>query len=819
MRRLSLSILIPLIVLVIWGVVNSVFFWQTLGQNYQQALATEQHNLQQFSRQIAFVIRHSHKQLLSTEGETDVVHLLDDGSVRRLLLIDSKKKILLDSQMVLRGKKLQPDLLPDFSVASYTQTLNSGALRQVNSDQLQGQRYQLVQWDDENHHIQSGVLYLNYNFSARWQQHKLDLLKHFLMQFGVAVLVVFILAWLLRRWLVNPVLAMTCSADALKQQQHPLGHMVKAHGELGRLYESIFGIGQMVTSSLAKAKQDEQYWQYALTGSGNGVWEWHISAHKMIYSPQWCQLLGLEPDKVEAEFYEWESRIHEDDHDSFRQSLDQYLSGQIREFKHIHRLLNKKGEYIWVLARGQIVEYEGNTPLRMLGTLSNINEYQQTRQQLEFHYSYDDVTGLVNRRRLLIELEKRLQQRHSDHHYGALLYLDVDHFKNVNDLFDHHIGDALLRLIAKRLRKVTHHKGIVARVSGDEFAILLADLGEQKQTAIREALLFANKVRASMVNGFQIRSNEVNLSMTVGIALFPSRQGSAYEIFRQADIALYHGKESGRSGSHFFIEEMATRVHQRHELQLLMRQAMHSHDMVLYYQPRYNDDYQMVGAETLLRWFDSERGWISPGQFIPLAEESGFIVSLGAWIMRGACRALKQWQDRGLPKTFTTLSVNVSPKQFHRSRFVQETLAIIHEEGCDPNLLELEITEGVLVTNIQETIHKIQQLRDIGVRFSVDDFGTGYSSLAYLNQLPINCLKIDKSFVDEVKADGEHQGTIISTIIAMSENLGLDVIAEGVETDYQLQFLKYRGCHIYQGFLFSQALEPDIFEGLLFKDR
>lgn len=818
MRRISLSLLIPAIVLVVWGIAYGLFFWHSFDQNYHQVLTESQRQIRQFEKQMAYFVGHSDHNQFTDEDEEKLAVLLEDSPVERLLIIDDQQRVLMDSHLLLSGSKITPQALAGFSLARYQQVLQAVAFLPPSSiEQLSGDVYQGVQWGANN--LQRGVVYYSYDLSTAWQQRCQQLYLNLALQVSFVLVVLGFLVWMLRHWFVSPLRFLTRQAHEF-DRENGNEKKVKIRGELRELSQALKDVGAIVSDSQAKEKQTELYWQYALTGSGDGVWNWEVQTQKVIYSPNWCSLLGLDRDKVQNEFFEWESRIHEDEHDAFNEALKRYLREQKTEFKHIHRLLNGKGEYIWVLARGQIVEWDAEEkPLRMIGIISNINDYQNTRKKLEFHYSFDEVTGLSNRRRMLRELATRLDGHKVQNCFGALLYLDVDHFKNVNDLFDHHIGDVLLRLIAKRLKKVTGSKGLVGRVSGDEFAILLYDLGEHRQNAIRSALLFANQIRTNMVEGFQIRSNEVNLSLTIGISMFPDRQATAYEIFRQADIALYHGKERGRSGIHFFIEAMATRVHERHEMQVMMRQAMKNRDMVVYYQPRYNDEYQMVGAESLLRWFDNERGWISPGQFIPLAEESGFIVALGSWVMREACRTLKSWQHQGLPENFKTLSVNVSPKQFHRSRFVQETIAILEEEGCDPNLLELEITEGVLVTNIQETIEKIQQLRDLGIRFSVDDFGTGYSSLAYLNQLPINCLKIDKSFVDEVKADGEHQGTIISTIIAMSENLGLDVIAEGVETNYQLQFLKYRGCHIYQGFLFSQALEPDIFEALLFKDQ
>jgi diguanylate cyclase (GGDEF)-like protein/PAS domain S-box-containing protein len=632
---------------------------------------------------------------------------------------------------------------------------------------------------------------------------------------SVAVLVLLLVALMLRRSIVKPLTELTSATQQIDQLE--LDNLsIQGLGEIGAMEQAIVSMGRSVQHTLADLKASEQRWQFALTGSGDGVWDWDLVTNRICYSKQWAAMLGYKEEEIGDTIGEWDSRVHPDDIKIALKGRQACLMDQEDGREDIHRLKTKSGSYIWVLVRRMVVERgDDGKPSRLIGSQTNISDMRAAQELIKYQSSFDDVTRLVNRRKLLKKLELEIERSRIGSSHGALIYLDIDYFKNVNDMLGHAAGDLLLRLVAHRLSDGRLRQETVARLGGDEFALLLPDLADNRTDAAKKALAIADNIRLRMTKPFTIKGNEIDLTLTTGIALFPNTDSNSTEILRQADIALYQGKDVGRSGIYFFSDEMAEKVQERHHLQQQLRNAINNESMTLYYQPRYNANYEMVGAETLLRWFDNESGWISPGRFIPLAEESGLIVPLGTWVMRGACRALKLWQDKGCPSNFKTLSVNVSPKQFHRSKFVQETLAIIQEEGCDPNLLELEITEGMLVDNVEATIEKIKQLRAIGVRFSVDDFGTGYSSLAYLNKLPINCLKIDKSFINEVQ-NGGSECAIISTIIAMAKNLGLEVIAEGVETEYQLAFLKYRGCLVYQGFYFSEALEPELLEERLF---
>lgn len=814
MRRLSLSILIPIIFFVIASLAQGLLFWRSIDFHQQSLITHTQQRVEHFSKRINGFFRLERSQQQKNENFLNLLTYLQP--FHSIMLIGSNLHILLDSNHQYQGESIE-SVNDYFNSKVFEQAIHTGRAQwYVSGNGLMGTFYDPVITRHPSG-IAKQVFLVEYDLGHEWSLIFRRLLVQALWQWGLIMLGALVMNMLIRRWLVKPLKQISINDIHLPQfPSKPFGR-----GEVAQFGHFLNDLRSSLSTCLSQTQAAESRWQFALDSDMNGIWEWDLVTDKVHFNQQWAQMLKLSAQQLANDIGGWQNYIHSEDKDETLKQFRLYMQGVQDTFMHVHRLVNAQGEIIWVSPRVMMVEKDDDRPLRMVGLFKDISELHRAQEKLVYQSNYDSTTKLANRSRLLEELEQAIDSHAEYQEFGGLFYIDIDNFKNINDLFGHHIGDFILKKVARRLEIRRSHVHTVARISGDEFAILLTHLGQVRQHAVRKLLSIAHQLSNHVRETIEIQNSEVNLNVTIGIALFPHQNNKAYEVFRQADIALYHGKEAGRSKVHFFIEEMASKAHQRHEIQMLMPKAMNNDDMVIYFQPRFNDSYQMTGAETLLRWFDERYGWISPGVFIPMAEESGFVVELGEWVMRGACRKLKQWQDKGIPVQFKTLSVNVSPKQFHRSGFVQEVIDIINQEGCDPTLLELEITEGVLVTNVDETITKLSELRDFGVRFSIDDFGTGYSSLAYLNRLPINCLKIDKSFVDEVVANGTRAGSsaIIATIIAMSENLGIEVVAEGVETDFQMHFLKYRGCRTYQGFLFSEALEPDIFEQLLFNGK
>ncbi len=432
--------------------------------------------------------------------------------------------------------------------------------------------------------------------------------------------------------------------------------------------------------------------------------------------------------------------------------------------------------------------------------------------EIEFLAYYDALTALPNRRLFLdrLSLELLAAKRHQAH--GALLLVDLDHFKNLNDALGHPVGDLLLTQVAERLRCRLRADDTVARLGGDEFAVLLPRLSDLGERAAFEANLVADNLGGALAEPYDLDGHEHQLSVSVGIAMFPAegQASTANDILRHADAALYAAKSAGRNAARFYQPEMQVQADNRLRLGKELRQAVEKGQLVLYYQPQLDGADRVIGAETLLRWVHPERGMVPPGEFIPLAEESGLILAVGEWVLREACRQLAEWGKEGPIADGGRLAVNVSPHQFRRPEFVATVEGILRESGADPKRLELEITEGLLVENVEDAGDKMRQLKDLGVGFAVDDFGTGYSSLAYLKSLPLDMLKVDRSFVRDIASD-PNDAAIVDAIIAMAARLSLLVTAEGVETEEQRRFLQTRGCHRFQGFLYSRPLPVEGF--------
>lgn len=439
---------------------------------------------------------------------------------------------------------------------------------------------------------------------------------------------------------------------------------------------------------------------------------------------------------------------------------------------------------------------------------------QQAEVEIERLAYYDSLTCLPNRKLLSDRLadEILIAERHD--WFGAILFLDLDHFKNLNDSLGHAIGDELLVQFAERLKHQLRKSDFAARLGGDEFVILLTNLGDTVEKAIDSARKATEKILEVLRAPYSLKNYYYHSNSSVGIALFPQQQQNASEILKQADTALYQVKASGRNTFQFYHPQMQEAAYKRLEMEKNLRLAISEQQLLLYYQPQFNHSRQLVGAEVLLRWIHPEQGFITPDQFVPLAEESGLIIEIGNWIFNSVFNKVRVWQETGLLKPHQHISINVSPKQFEQDNFFALLSNIIAETGVSANAIILELTEGAFLSNIDVTIEKMLQLRGLGFTFSVDDFGTGYSSLSYLKRLPLNELKIDKAFIDDLEHDIDDQA-IVKTIIAMSQHLKLSVIAEGVETQPQLSFLQENGCLNYQGYFFSQPLDQSSFENYL----
>ncbi|MEQ1599542.1 MAG: PAS domain S-box protein [Methylotenera sp.] len=442
--------------------------------------------------------------------------------------------------------------------------------------------------------------------------------------------------------------------------------------------------------------------------------------------------------------------------------------------------------------------------------ISQIKAATEEIQQLAF---FDSLTHLPNRRLLMDRLKHALAACARSGRQGAVLFLDLDHFKVLNDSLGHDIGDLLLQQVAVRLTTCVREGDTVARLGGDEYVVVLEDLSDQGFEAAAQTEIIANKILASLNQPFELDIHEHLITPSIGITVFDGHGATIEELLKQADIAMYQAKKAGRNTMRFFNPQMQISITARVAIERELRKALENKQLHLYYQIQVDNLGNPLGAEALIRWIHPERGIVSPAQFIPLAEETGLILPIGNWVLDTACAQIKEWHKDPQTRDLT-LSINVSAKQFRQTDFVQQVRAAVERHAIDPMQLKLELTESLLLDNIEDTVVSMTALGEIGVQFSLDDFGTGYSSLQYLKRLPLFQLKIDQSFVRDIVTDS-HDRSIVRTIIAMAQSLYLNVIAEGVETEEQRALLLSNGCKRYQGYLFSKPVPIEQFEAVL----
>ncbi|MEW5769945.1 MAG: EAL domain-containing protein [Pseudomonadota bacterium] len=547
----------------------------------------------------------------------------------------------------------------------------------------------------------------------------------------------------------------------------------------------------------------------ALKGADLGLWDWNVLTGDLVLDERSTGMLGYHLDAIPPEIGAWERLVHPDDLPQAKRALETHLQGLSPQYEAEHRMLTKQGDWRWVLSRGRVTERDAEgKPLRVTGTHLDITERKGAQAEIERLAFFDPLTGLPNRRLMLDRLRHELAAARRNQRSGALLFIDLDHFKHINDARGHAVGDQLLREVANRL--VMHRREVdtVSRLGGDEFVVLLPDLAGDINIAATAARNVADKLRASLGELYVLDGGEHYLSVSIGVALFPDGEDETCEsLLRHADTAMYRAKECGRNTVSFFEPQMQLAVEHRLALEHELHDALAKKEFQLHLQAQHDRDGRLVGAEVLLRWNHPTRGMVPPSSFIPLAEETGMIVSIGDWVLAASARLLKELETAGHD---LRLSVNVSPRQFQEADFVMRVREILSESGASPQRLTLEITEGMLMGDAGEAIARMAELEHLGVHFSIDDFGTGYSSLSYLKRLPLSELKIDRGFVSGLPRDPDDAALVV-TILLIARQMGLEVVAEGVENEAQLEYLKERGCDHFQGYLLGRPMPVEEF--------
>ena len=610
------------------------------------------------------------------------------------------------------------------------------------------------------------------------------------------------------RWMFEHKQGVPAARLALKHKDGHLVHVYSSHTVVetenhgATLFCLDIDLHDLVQMEQALGEAEQRY-RTLFDDAADGIMLAHngriVDANKaacQLFRASYEQLCGLTPADLSATQQSNGTTSAE----QVQLLLDSVIAGQNRVLEWRHRRLD-------------VSEFDAETHLtcvhihgepHVIGTIRDISARKQAEARIEYLAHHDALTGLPNR--MLLRDRFAQAQLLADRHHSqlALLFLDLDHFKVINDTLGHAVGDTLLKQIVERLQTCVRDSDTISRQGGDEFLVLAQDF---KQLAVIERI--AASLMTCLQAPLQVAGQELSLSGSIGIALYPQDGDNFDLLLQRADMAMYTAKAAGRNKAHYYSASMQAAIDKRVQLDSQLRKALKQGDFQLHFQPQVDAQQRPLGAEALLRWTPAGKAPIPPGEFIPLAEETGFIVSLGRFVLEEACRTLAQWAHEPLLQSLT-LAVNISARQFRERDFESHLATCLNQSGCNPRRLKLELTESVVLDNVDDAIERMQRLRQLGIGFSLDDFGTGYSSLAYLKRLPLDQVKIDRAFVHHLGSD-QHDEAIIAAILAMSKAIGLQVIAEGVETATQRDLLIAHGCQGFQGFHFARPMPAEQF--------
>ena len=558
-------------------------------------------------------------------------------------------------------------------------------------------------------------------------------------------------------------------------------------------------------------KQLTERLELAFISTQDGLWDWNIATNEVYFSPLWKKMLGYEDLEFESTFAEWEKNVHPQDLKDAKINIQNHFEGKTKSYSNVHRLKHKNGTWVWILARGKALYDENKKAIRMVGTHTDItketNERAAQQHTLEHQAHHDALTKLPNRLLFHDRLSQGIEKAKRYKTHLAVFFIDLDRFKQINDSLGHDVGDKVLEEVSDRLMEVTRQNDTLARLGGDEFTILMEDLHKAQ-----DASLLAEKILKSLLEPINIKGHILYISSSIGIALYPEDADDAISLLKYADAAMYKAKDEGRNKFEFYSAEMTRAASKNLLIEASLREALDKEQLEVYYQPQIDGvTDELIGMEALVRWNHPKDGLVSPGVFIPIAEETGLIILIDRWVMQTAIKQVVKWRKDGLNPG--KLALNLAMKQLQSKQCTQLITDMLEDAGCKPEWIALEVTEGQIMKNPEQAIVILKEISQMGIELAVDDFGTGYSSLTYLKRLPIDKLKIDQSFVRDLPFDEEDIG-ISRAIIALSQALYLDVIAEGVETKEQRDFLVENGCRNIQGYFYSKpipALEMEIF--------
>lgn len=625
-----------------------------------------------------------------------------------------------------------------------------------------------------------------------------------------AIILAFILLIFFYRYLSLPILKIVNWIEELRHDNQSANLPYIANDELGILVRQFSELWKdreektnQLNSSVAKLSRSEHFSRSIMDNAGDAMFLCYPDTKIVRVNNQAEKMLGAGQSTLKGSMLSNYSDQH------FGTGLAEIFS-QITTFEVLtyEDSFTTIERHIPVEARG--IRINLNDEDYILVTTRDVTQRKQAERKIHELAYFDSLTKLPNRRLFVDRLSSAITLHKANGCFGAVFYLDLDRFKTINDSLGHSIGDEILCQVASRLNAVLPAKATCARFGGDEFVLLLPESAHSAELCAEKAAHLSEIILQELAKVYQISGQELYTSTSIGLTLFPDQTNKSEDILRQADTALYRAKSLGRNTFQFFDPEMQSSAQERLQIEKGLHQAIDNQEFELWFQPQYCNNLKMLGAEVLLRWNHPEKGLILPGGFIQVAEESGQIVEIGNWILEEAVKKLSGWIEIGLPESFDRLAINISPMQFMQVDFVPRVFETLERWGVPGSIVELEITENMLLHNFEVASNKMTLLKQKGLTFAIDDFGTGYSSLKYLQHLPLDILKIDRSFVTNLRLNSE-DAAIVEVIIATAEKLNLSVIAEGVETVEERDVLAHLGCHCYQGYLYAKPMVEEAF--------
>ncbi|MDA7746907.1 EAL domain-containing protein [Psychromonas sp.] len=821
LRRVSLSIILPSILFVVFIVLQGSVFFLEYRQAQQKLFVEAEQYVKGVAGHLQTGLSNSLMRLEKAQAQELVSTAALNENIKTIAVVDNNQQIVLSNKFrekylfaKLQLKQYDGDLLDRVIIK------NELIVEYVKDSQelLVYAPLQMISKGNSLNRKFNGVIFIRYSLSSAYSELAYEGYLALIKISLILIATIFLLILFINRLVIVPLKRLAASTILSDITNH-IEVDQSGLGEVGLLQRSFATLTSEVTDNINKLSASEQRWLYALSGARDGVWDWNIDKDHVYFSHRWKEMLGYHKDDIATDITEWEDRIHPEDHLNVFKDLQAHFIGRQSFFENTHRLLCSNGDYRWILSRGQTISWDVNgKPSRIIGTNTDVTSYKEMHEKIKQQAQFDEVTELPNRAQLIAHItQENLRAQHNDLH-GALVFIDCNQYKTINDLQGHYKGDELLFLIARRLEKHKSETDFIAHVNGSEFVAILPDLHGSHEQAAEMALSFAKRLNVVLREPFEIGDENLILSCAYGITLFPSEGSEANDLLRQSAMAMKNAQDSQFGNISFFAKNIEEKIHRNHTLQGQIRHALEHDEFTLDFQPRVDVDGCLVGAEALSRWFRGEQGWINPADFIPVAEDSDLIIPLGDWVIHNAFTKLKSWVENGLPSHFKTLSINVSPKQLLQQGFSHSVEKHLLETGIDASLIEFEITETVLVSHMELVIKKLNKLKLLGFRFAIDDFGTGYSSFSYLSILPVSTLKIDQSFITNLLQQ-ENQKVIVGAIINMGKSLNLDVVAEGVENKEQLEFLAEKGCHQFQGYFVGTPLSNKNFQTVLNNEK